>query len=335
MAATTSNKYAMSFGFTEEEVFKALDETGFGAEKQGVKDWYDGFTFGKYTDIYNPWSIASFIENGGEYGTYWADTSGNGFVNSLVQQGNSIVKISMEDLLAGTPLTTQINEQIVFNQLNGSSDAVWSLLLATGYLKVLKLERVGGHRKKKFTLALTNMEVECMFEDMVKGWFGGSVETVYNNFINAFLINDVDEMNEFMNKIALHCFSSFDMAGGVSDDDAPERFYHGFVLGLMVELSNRFKITSNRESGFGRYDVMLVPRDKENEDACIIEFKVHKPHKEKDLEETAINALLQIEQKQYAAQLISDGFTPERIRKYGFAFKGKKCLIRMSYNNVL
>ena len=324
---TTSGQYATAFGFTEKEVFQALDDMGLGKEKQGVKAWYDGFTFGSYSDIYNPWSIASFIDNGGEYDTYWADTSGNGLVNSLIRQGNTTVKSAMEDLLTGRTLMTELNEQIVFNQLDGSTGAVWSLLLATGYLKVVKLERVGERKKKVYTLALTNMEVASMFEDMVKGWFGGSTETAYNNFIKALLINDVDAMNEFMNKIALHSFSSFDIAKNVSDDDAPERFYHGFVLGLMVELDGRFQITSNRESGFGRYDIMLVPIDREKDCAYIIEFKVHKPMKEKDLAKTVENALNQIEEKFYEAKLIADGFAAENIRKYGFAFKGKECLI--------
>ena len=155
----------------------------------------------------------------------------------------------MEDLLQGKSFTAEIDEQIVFNRLYSNANAVWSLLLATGYLKVVNLERVGVHKKKMYTLALTNMEVENMFEDMVKDWFGGNAEISYNNFIKSLLCNDVEAMNEFMNKIALHCFSSFDIAKGVSDDDAPERFYHGFVLGLMVELADRFQIRSNRERG--------------------------------------------------------------------------------------
>lgn len=324
---TTSNQYATAFGFTEEEVFKALDDTGLGAEKQGVKAWYDGFTFGAYSDIYNPWSIASFIDNGGSYDTYWADTSGNGLVNALIRQGNVSVKNAMEDLLKGGTLITELNEQIVFDQLNGSSNAVWSLLLASGYLTVEKVERVGEYKIKVYTLVLTNMEVKIMFEYMVKGWFGGANETAYNDFIKALLLGDVDAMNEFMNKIALNSFSSFDMAKSVAADDAPERFYHGFVLGLMVELKGRFQIISNRESGFGRYDVMLIPNDRERDCAYIIEFKVHKPLKEKDLAQTVANALNQIEEKLYEAQLVADGFAPENIRKYGFAFKGKECLI--------
>ncbi|MDE6053635.1 MAG: ATP-binding protein, partial [Lachnospiraceae bacterium] len=324
---TSSNQYATAFGFTEDEVFQALDDTGFSEEKQGVKAWYDGFTFGSHPDIYNPWSIASFIDNGGEYDTYWTGTSGNGLVNSLIRQGNALVKSAMEDLLEGRSLTTELDEQIVFDQLNGGASAVWSLLLASGYLKVLGLRRVGEFKKKMYTLAITNMEVRSMFADMVKGWFDGSTETAYNDFVKALLMNDVDAMNEFMNEIALQSFSNFDIAPSASSKDAPERFYHGFVLGLMVELDGRFQITSNRESGFGRYDVMLVPKDRGKDCAYIIEFKVHKPLKEKDLAKTVANALNQIEERLYEAKLVAEGFEPDQIRKYGFAFKGKECLI--------
>lgn len=322
---TTADEYAASFGFTEEEVFAALDMAGLDSEKQSVKEWYDGFTFGTHTDIYNPWSIASFIRKNGKYDTYWSNTSGNELVNSLIREGNSDIKQTMEELLQGKSFVAEIDEQIVFDQLNDNTNAVWSLLLATGYLKVVKRDVM--EEDDWYTLKLTNYEVKRMFRKMVKGWFDGIAKMPYNNFIKAFLMNDVEAMNEYMNKIALSSFSSFDIAKGVSNDDAPERFYHGFVLGLMVELAGRFQIISNRESGFGRYDVVLVPADKAKDFAYIIEFKVRKPKKEKDLAETVANALLQIREKQYDTQLIADGFSPERIMKYGFAFEGKKILI--------
>lgn len=331
---TTSNEYATSFGFTEEEVFTALEDAGLGDQKEKVKKWYDGFTFGTCTDIYNPWSIVSFIKKKGKYDTYWSNTSGNGLVNQLIQKGTPDIKQTMEDLLQGKSFEAEIDEKIVFDQLRGSADAVWSLLLATGYLKVLDLrvldadeDGIGEEGDIWYTLAITNLETKRMFRKMVKEWFGGNSEMPYNNFIKALLMNDVDRMNEFMNRIALYSFSSFDIAKNASDDDAPERFYHGFVLGLMVELAGRFEITSNRESGFGRYDVMLTPKNRERDCAYIIEFKVHRPSKEKDLAQTVANAHAQIDEKLYDVKLIADGFSPEQIRKYGFAFQGKECLI--------
>ena len=330
VVSTTSDKDATCFGFTEEEVFQARDDMSLGKEKRGVQQWYDGFTFGTYTDIYNPWSIIAFIENKGAFDTYWADTSSNGLVNSLMRTGTANVKQIMEELLLGKSFTVTIDEQIVFNQLDESVNAVWSLLLASGYLKVLEKEELRSDRmdNPRYKLTLTNYEVLLMFRKMVKGWFRiEESDNAYNNFVKALLLDDVDAMNEFMNKIALQSFSSFDVAKSASDADEPERFYHGFVLGMMVDMDGRFVITSNKESGFGRYDIMLKPTDREKDNAYIIEFKVHKPLKEKCLEETVANALSQIDEKQYEAELIAEGFAPERIRKYGFAFEGKMCLI--------
>ena len=318
VVTTTSNEYALSFGFTEEEVFQALDDVGLGKEKENVKHWYDGFTFGKCTDIYNPWSITSFIKRKGKYSAYWANTSSNGLINSLIQTGN---------LLQGGVLRTRIDEQIVFNQLVDNTNAVWSLLLATGYLKILDMEVVGEHKNVVYTLTLTNLEVSIMFENMVNNWFKNNANIPYNDFVKALLMNDVDSMNEFMNDIALVSFSNFDVSKSASSKDAPERFYHGFVLGLIVDLAGRFTIQSNRESGFGRYDIMLKPQNRENDYAYIIEFKVHKPRKEDDLKQTLANALQQIEEKQYEAGLVAEGFAPERIKKYGIVFQGKECLI--------
>ncbi len=262
VVTTTSDKYATAFGFTEQEVFDALDDMELGSEKEEVKRWYDGFTFGDHTDIYNPWSISSFIENNGKYENYWADTSSNGLVNSLMQTGVPGIKQTMEALLQGKSFETELDEKIVFDQLDGSVNAVWSLLLATGYLKVLDLKYVGERKRKVYTLTLTNMEAESIFENMVKGWFGGSTETYYNEFINALLHDNVRKMNTFMNKVALNTFSSFDSGNKPSDQTEPERFYHGFVLGMVVNMADTYNVRSNRESGYGRYDVMLEPVDK-------------------------------------------------------------------------
>lgn len=330
---TTSKDYATAFGFTEEEVFQALENAGLGKEQQGVKAWYDGFSFGEHTDIYNPWSIASFIKNNGRYQAYWSNTSGNGLVNTLIQGGNHMVKSAMEDLLAGRSLVVPLDEQIIFNQLDEDANAIWSLLLATGYLRVLKTEpndrdlEITSGVYEWYRLAIANLEVKRMFQQMIKNWFQGSVEPYYNEFINALLSDNVRKMNTFMNKVALNTFSTFDTGTKPSKQAEPERFYHGFVLGMVVNLSDTYKVRSNRESGFGRYDVMLEPYDKTKK-AFIFEFKVLDPDEDEvTLEDTIASAHRQMNEKRYEAELITQGFNPQQIRKYGFAFQGKECLI--------
>ncbi len=317
VAAVTSKEYASCFGFTEGEVFAAMDEFGL-TGKEEVKKWYDGFTIGNLLDIYNPWSVINFLDKG-QLKTYWANTSSNGLAGSLLRAGSKAIKIQFEDLLSGKTIESRIHEEIVFDQLNGSDRAVWSLLLATGYLKV---NAVHG---RQYTLALTNYEVKQMFEDIILDWFDEG-DTGYNGFIRALLSDDLKEMNAYMNQVALSMFSSFDGGMHPSEKANPERFYHGFVLGLLVDLSGRYEITSNRESGFGRYDVMLKPLRKEDT-GIILEFKVHDPKEESSLEETAAAALKQIDEKKYDRTLLDLGLEKENIKKYGFAFEGKKVLI--------
>ena len=328
VVTTTSNEYATSFGFTEEEVFAALDAGGLGEEKEKVKEWYDGFVFGEHSDIYNPWSILNFLDTG-KYGTYWVNTSSNSLVGKLIREGNGAIKKQFEELLLGNQLRVPIDEQIVYNQLDDNEEAVWSLLLASGYLKVLNYDRLGElelGEEACYELAVTNREVRIMFGGMVKSWFK-KTNADYNDFIKAMLIKDVDAMNEYMNQMSLELFSSFDTGKRASKKAQPERFYHGFVLGLMVDLQREYIVTSNRESGFGRYDVIIEPKHPEKNPAMILEFKVFNTKREASLEETAKAALAQIEEKQYDAALLAKGIPADRIYKYGFAFEGKTVLI--------
>ncbi|MDE6977618.1 MAG: ATP-binding protein [Lachnospiraceae bacterium] len=327
---STSGKYADCFGFTEEEVFAALKEYGLSDRVQQVKEWYDGFTFGGRQDIYNPWSIINFLDKR-EVGAYWVNTSSNSMVGKLIREGSPEIKMTMESLLQGKTFHSTFDEQIVFHQLDQGDEAVWSLLLASGYLRTVHYEFNTIRRKAEFELKLTNLEVHVMFEQLIEGWFKGCGRVNYA-FLHALMTDDVKAMNTYMNRVALQTFSYFDALSHPSEEE-PERFYHGFVLGLVVELADRYVITSNRESGFGRYDVILEPRKRQDgsvaDDGIIIEFKVQDDD-EKDLADTVREALRQIEEKNYQADLEARGIPAKRIRRYGFAFCGKRVLIGSS-----
>lgn len=326
VVTTTSEKYADCFGFTEEEVFASLDEFGLSDRKEEVKSWYDGFIFGSRRDIYNPWSILNYLDKK-KLALYWANSSSNSLAGKLIREGSKDLKISFEVLMQGKTIVTELDEQVVYDQLNQDEQAIWSLLLASGYLKVKNLDAYTsdyGEWKEEYELDITNFEVRVMFRNMVRSWFSGAQDS-YNDFIKALLLDDIKAMNTYMNKVALATFSYFDTGKRPSQEE-PERFYHGFVLGLMMELADRYILTSNRESGFGRYDVMLEPR-KPGDDGIILEFKVQDREEEKELADTVAAALGQIEDKKYEIMLIEKGIPREKIRKYAFAFYGKRVLI--------
>lgn len=326
VVTTTSNKYTDVFGFTEAEVFAAMDEMGY-TEREEVRKWYDGFTFGTKTDIYHPWSILNFLDTG-RFDTYWTNTSSNSLADKLIREGSRTVKQNFERLLNGESITAEIDEQIVYHQLKGNQNVIWSLFLAAGYLKVVSYDETAmrcGRGKARYELKLTNTEVRLMFGSMISGWFLDYAEDDYTDFIRALLKDDRRLMNICMNRVLLATISYFD-GGNRPSGSEPERFYHGLVLGLMVELYDRYVVTSNRESGFGRYDIMLEPRN-QRDPAMIMEFRVHDPE-EKTLEDTAAAALRQIEEKCYVQTLTERGIAVENIRTYGFAFEGKHVLIR-------
>ncbi|MBP3241104.1 MAG: AAA family ATPase [Oribacterium sp.] len=316
----SSDKYADSFGFTEKEVFEALDSYGYSSEKEKVKEWYDGFKFGNVEGIYNPWSIISFLQEG-KYEPYWANTSSNSLVSKLVREGDVEIKKSFEELLKGESIKTEIDEQLVFGEMGGNTKAVWSLLFASGYLKTVSKEDIGG--VTVYELKLTNYEVLVSFSTLVKRWFenaGGN----YSYFVKALLEGNIDDMMDTLSEICESMLSTFDGSGKA----APENFYHGLVIGLLVELRDRYEIKSNRESGLGRYDVMLRPKNKKD-NAVIIEFKAkRRSEKGKSLDELCDMALKQIEEKRYEEELLEAGYSKDKIKKLAFAFEGKELLIK-------
>ena len=327
VVTTTSEKYADKFGFTEAEVVQALDEYGLDERKAEVKQWYDGFTFGNKKDIYNPWSIINYLDKK-KVAPYWANTSSNSLAGTVIREGNVQTKEAFETLLRGDSIITELDEQIVYGQLDLDEDAIWALLVASGYLKVKRHwidASQFGSWKQLYELELTNFEVRVTFANIVRGWFA-QASGDYNAFIKALLNDDTEAMNAYMNRVSQRIFSTFDVGKKPSEQSEPERFYHGFVLGLMVELIDQYEVKSNRESGFDRYDVVLKPRDIRKK-AMILEFKVFNPNKETVLEDTVKNALKQIKEKNYVAELLEAGIVKENIKMYGFAFKGKKILI--------
>ncbi|MBE6852332.1 MAG: hypothetical protein E7505_02485 [Ruminococcus sp.] len=319
VASVSSNTYSKYFGFTEDEVFEAMDEFGY-TNKDEVKSWYDGFTIGNEEDIYNPWSIINFLDEG-VLKPYWSNTSSNGLAGKLIMQGEKEVKSDFEDLLNGKTIKKRLDEDIVFSQLDEDINAVWSLLSASGYLKIK------SRSLDIYELEIVNFEVMHMFNHMVSRWFT-SKPVKYNDLIKTLLNGEIEDLNEYMNDLTISIISSFDTGKDTNEKQLPERFYHGFVLGLLVELRDRYVLQSNRESGAGRYDIMLIPKNIKEDNALIIEFKVIKRNRgEKGLEDTLKNALEQIEQKQYSRFLTDLGVPEEHILKYGFAFEGKEVLV--------
>lgn len=317
VCSLTSDDYSTSFGFTEDEVFSAMDAKNL-KEKEKVKAWYNGFTIGHHTDIYNPWSIINYLRTH-EFKPYWIHSASNQLINSLFQPGDGALKLALNDILSGHNILTPLREELTFHELSKHHESIWSLLHASGYLKV-----ESTCDDDQYELAITNHEVNIMFLGLVNDWF--STRTNYNCFIKALLSDDVDFMIEYLNRTSEEVFSFYDTSG-----NEPERFYHGLVLGMILDLKDQYRIRSNRESGLGRFDVLLEPIQPDLYHAIILEFKVHRPRKEKDLVQTALTALQQIEDKNYAAELISHGILVDNIYKYGIAFKGKEIWIEGSH----
>lgn len=335
VVTTRSNRYASFFGFSEKEVFEAIDEQfpGSARERQAVKDnvkrWYDGFTFGENTDIYNPWSITCFLADR-RFEPYWVNTSDNALIGSLLAKGSAGLKQNLEKLVSGESVRIRLQEDLIFERLDYDEDAFWSFLLAAGYLRICKDEGTDTGIKYsnsvECSVKLTNSEVTGLIKQLIRDWFSREKQGIHE-FQKSLLRNDIDGMTHYLNRIALSCFSVFDTAAG-DEGMETERFYHGFVLGLLVELEDQYVIRSNRESGFGRYDLMLLPVEHNSgERAFILEFKVFDARKEKTLVQTAERALQQIQDRKYDEELRQHGIQGEQIFMLGIGFRGKEAEI--------
>ena len=317
--------YQTRFGFAQEEVDAALAEYGLASRREGVREWYDGFTFGGVAHIYNPWSLTQFLQFG-EFRAWWANTSSNGLASEVVRRGDDALKADFEELMRGGTIERIIDEEVVFSELRTRPDAAWALLLAAGY--VTSPGPVPEFpTKTPRPLRLTNLEVSDTFDRMVEGWFtdGGSD---YGRLAEALLAGDARMATRCLAEVTLYCMSSFDGVRRPAERE-PERFYHGLVLGLLAHLRGRWSVESNRESGWGRYDVALVPTDGASGDdpAVVMEFKVFDPDEEATLADTVVRAREQIRDKAYAAGLVARGIAEERIHTLGIAFRGKEVLV--------
>ncbi len=320
VASVTCNAYSDCCGFTEQEVKDALKCQNIDKMAE-VKAMYDGFTFGNQKDIYNPWSITNYMRQGLLI-SYWTNTSSNKLIGDIIRRHPVRSKHEIEQLMTGKPVHKIINEDITFQYLDGDENSLWSLLLAVGYIKAENVVRDKG--LIECDVSVTNEEVMGMFEYEIVSMFENGFSD-YPRFAEALLKHKIEILNDFLMDIAYTSMSYFDV-GKRPSERAPENFYHGLVLGLIVSLKDRYRIVSNRESGRGRYDIAMYPL-KENEDAFLLEFKVLDEKREKSLEETAANALKQIREKGYESDLLAAGIPKERIYKMGFAFEGKDVLV--------
>ena len=318
--AVTDDEYSDCFGFTEEEVMDALKCQNID-EFRAVKEMYDGFIFGHRKDMYNPWSIGNYLINR-NLESYWINTSSNKVIGDIIRKHPVRYKYEIERLMAGEVVHKKINENVTFQYLDGDENSLWSLLLAIGYVKADNA--VKDQEYTECDITVTNKEVMGMFKTQILGMFENG-SAYYNDFVNALLKQDANEMSDILLDITYASMSYFDL-GNQPAKRVPENFFHGLVLGLIVSLKDRYRIVSNRESGRGRYDIALYPKQ-EDLDAFIMEFKVCEERTEKSLEQTAENALKQIEEKNYEADLLAAGIPAAKICKLGFAFQGKEVLV--------
>jgi hypothetical protein len=313
------SKFGQYFGFTEVEMDDVLQKSGLQNQAQQIRDWYNGYQAGDII-VYNPWSIAKCLENKGSLQPYWVNTSGNDLIKKLFAQAEESVKDDLQSILAGEPIEAAINPNIVFNDLGKDRDSLYSLLLLSGYLKATRCQPEG--LRFHCTLTPPNREVFILYPSVILSWFEEPMsQKGYQAFLQSLVKGKIEEFTARLQDYLLESMSFFD-----ARSTHPENFYHGFVLGLIISLKETHEVRSNRESGYGVYDVMLIPKDN-NQLALILEFKSVRDAN-KDLAQAAQEALQQIRNRQYAAELKARGFN--KILSLGLAFHGKQVMVEYS-----
>jgi hypothetical protein len=316
------NEFSSYFGLLEKEVEDMLKYYEIAFKVEDIKAWYNGYIFGESV-IYNPWSILNFTQDY-KYGLipHWINTSSNSLVKKLIIAGGQRFKSDIEKLIKGESVEKVIDDNIVFGDLDNNVEAVWSFLLFTGYLKV-----IGKKIKNKrlwCELKIPNIEVEYFYEETIMEWFKGSTSNEKMEEMLEGLINgDIMTFEYYFKQFVINTMSYFDPTG-----EEPERVYQAFVLGMLVNLSEDYYVKSNRESGLGRYDVALIPREIEKgQKGIIFEFKKVNPVTKETIEETLAIAVQQMDRKKYDVELIDAGLKREDIIKIAVAFEGKEVLM--------
>ena len=317
-----SEAFDDKFGFTEKEVKTILREFGVIHKYEQVREWYNGYTFGE-TVIYNPWSIVNFLAEGAKkLKSYWVNTADNEIVESLLSGGGKELKEEMEVLIRGESIEKAIEEHIVLKNIPLRENLLWSFLLMGGYLKQTagRLDRITG--KMYYTLSIPNMEVKTIYIDIVDHFFTGKIGSrKLEIMLDALIRGDVKLFEKMLRKLVLAVFSYHDFGG------EPEKVYHALVAGLLIWITDTHEIKSNRESGYGRYDIMIIPRDPDrNPVGFVIEFKTVDTDDNETVETAAAAALAQIEEKKYETELLQRGI--KNYKKLAIVFKGKEVTVK-------
>ncbi len=314
------DEFSDDFGITEEEMEKAIQDFGIEEDRKEIKKWYDGYRIGNTEGIYNPWSILNYLKNK-QLMQYWVNTSSNDLIK-LVLKNSSTIKEKMERLLKDEEIEVPINLETIIVGIENNEDNIWGLMLGTGYLKVTEVVNLAEHIYK---VKLPNYEIKLLFQQIINDWFknkvmGNDLKSILKDLVTL----NLDEFERKFRVLVKEMFSYMDVG-----ENTAENFYHAFVLGMLVGLKDTYYVNSNRESGYGRYDIMLEPKDK-NGNSFIMEFKVLDDMEEKTMEDTIKNAKKQIEEKGYETNLREKGY--RKITKMVNAFKGKEVKMEV-YNN--